>query len=187
MSRVEPTQPRFTLTDEPEGVRITIPIKRRWLFLAFSAVFLCPWAFALLATLRALLGPGKTGPPFLFLVFWLSAWVLGGASVGWACLWNLAGREVVLLRAGAIIVRHEVWGIGRSKEFDLTSVRDLRASAEPYNPWGFSSGMGLWMGAKSAAFDYGASTYRFGPGLEEAEAKTLVELIRKRLNLPQGG
>jgi hypothetical protein len=186
MSRVVPTQPRFTVTDEPEGVRITVPTKRSWFFLVFYAVFLCFWAFALMATLRELVKPGKTGPPSLFLVFWLGFWCVFGAVMTWAWLWNLVGRETILLRAGAIIVRREVFGISRSKEFDVTSVRDLRASAEPYNPWGLS-GIGLRTGARSLAFDYGASTYRFGEGLEEAEAKTLVELIEKRLNLPHVG
>jgi hypothetical protein len=101
-------------------------------------------------------------------------------------LWNLIGREVLLFAHGLLVLRREVLGFGRSKEFDLNKVQALRVSTEPYNPWSSSVTFNFWTGANSMAFDYGARTYRLGLGLEEAEAGMVVKAIRKSVSLPEG-
>jgi hypothetical protein len=36
------------------------------------------------------------------------------------------------------------------------------------------------MGTRTIAFDYGAKTYRFGAGVDEAEAQAIVDTLRER-------
>jgi hypothetical protein len=49
----------------------------------------------------------------------------------------------------------------------------------------FRSSFGWWLGGNgTVAFDYGARTYRFGRGIDEAEAKQVVAELRPRLEPP---
>lgn len=60
-------------------------------------------------------------------------------------------------------------------------MRDLRVGPVGFNPMDFSSSLQLWgIGGGVIAFDYGATTHRFGAGLDEVEAKLAVTAIKKR-------
>ena len=94
-------------------------------------------------------------------------------------MWMLAGREVISFKMPSLVVRRELLGLGRSQEFDLSLVKDLRASQEVLNSSNLSSGLrNFGFGGGAIAFDYGPKTYRFGAGLDEAEAKSVVEAIK---------
>lgn len=50
----------------------------------------------------------------------------------------------------------------------------------------FRSSFSWWLGGVGMiAFDYGARTYRFGRGVDEAEAKQLVAELQRRLEPPE--
>src|SRR5262249_33624740 len=96
--------------------------------------------------------------------------------------WHLAGREIVRITSGELILRKEVFGIGRSREFDRNRVVDLRIGAPVFNPWAWNATLAFWGWASRAiAFDYGARTYFFGVGLQEAEARMLVAALFNHL------
>ena len=97
---------------------------------------------------------------------------------------NLMGREEVLVHELRRTVRREIGGIGRSPIFHLTQVRDLRASPATYSPTSFSSGLAFWgLTGGNVPFDYGASTHRFGSGIDEAEARQIVRTIKQRVRI----
>jgi hypothetical protein len=62
-------------------------------------------------------------------VFWLVGWSLGGAVVAFTVLWALFGRERLVLKPDALVVRREVLGIGRGRIYDIRHVKDLRVAA----------------------------------------------------------
>jgi hypothetical protein len=120
----------------------------------------------------------REGPPDLFLLAWLCGWTLGGAAAAYTWIWNVAGREIVTSTETTLsIARAPVPFPGR-KDFDWSSVRNLRVS--PVVP--SSENRSLVAGSKSGtvAFDYGARTFRFGDQLDEAESAILVEAILRR-------
>ena len=68
-------------------------------------------------------------------------------------------------------------------EYGLVHVADLRVSAVlSTDPFGWSAGMRFWgLGGGLVAFDYGAKTFRVGAGIDEAEAKRIVDALRARM------
>jgi hypothetical protein len=182
MVRIVPPEPRSTLVEEGDGVRLTIPVRRNPGMLVFLPIWLAGWTVGgVMAAAQLLWGnlPDPVAPAFLTL--WLILWAASEGFLIYVLCWNLAGREVVLVNAQDLITRREVFGMGRSQEFDRMQVRDLRCSPLAYNPYDFASGMAFWgMGGGLIGFDYGARTYRFGAGLDEAEAKMLVATLGER-------
>ena len=60
----------------------------------------------------------------------------------------------------------------------MQEIRDLRFLPE--------SGSGKRQSESSIAFDYDAKTIKFGDGIDESEAKQLIDTIRDSCGLSQG-
>jgi hypothetical protein len=139
---------------------------------------LCGWLFGEVSVIREL-AIGKTaGGINLFMVGWLGAWTVGGAAAIYIWLWNAAGHEIVSLTPTSLTIRRDILGFGRSKEYDLPSVKNLRI-VPTLGIANFNFPTQSLTGG-SMAFDYGAKTFRFGGGLDEAEASHLIELLKSR-------
>ena len=130
-----------------------------------------------ISAIGALFGGSDTEGSW-FLTFWLVGWTVGGGLAIYIWFWMLAGIERVILGADSLLVRKEIFGVGRGKEYSLEHVSNVRV-APPSDPW--SSGMRFWgVGGGLVAFDYGAKTFRFGNGLDEAEASMIVQDLTAR-------
>jgi hypothetical protein len=89
-------------------------------------------------------------------------------------------NEVIMIDGTSLVVRREIPGIPWIRRFDLGQVKGLRSGLGP-------SPAGTWYPRNSrpplkpcVSFDYGAKTYRFGSGLEEAETRWIVDEITRR-------
>lgn len=181
--QIDPSQPRYQLTQTLEGLQIEIPARRQWLLIIFLSVWMCGWAVGEVTVIRQLtLGDG--GEDDWFLMIWLAGWTVGGA---WACLsilWPLFGKELITLGSGGIDYRVQLLGFGRNRSYASTHISGLR-------PVDFSSS---WFGNQAMmqppffsppigpiAFDYGADTIRIARSLTEAEARILMATLRQRL------
>jgi hypothetical protein len=120
----------------------------------------------------------------VFMLAWLGVWTVGGAFAIYAWLWQVMGKEIVTVHGQRFTIRRDIGGFGFDKEYDLVQMRDLRVGHLGVNPLDFSSSLQLWgVGGGVIAFDYGARTYRFGAGLDEAEAKQVVTAIKQRYRI----
>ena len=87
---------------------------------------MCGWFFGEFSAIRQL-ETGKTAAGIsLFMVVWLGGWTVGGAAAIYFWLWNIAGHEIVSLTPTSLTIRRDILGFGRSKEYDLPSVKNLR-------------------------------------------------------------
>jgi len=178
MALVSPGEARATVQDGPNGLQITIPGARRRFVSLFLLAWLGGWFFGERNALRELM-TGTAGEERGFLAFWLIAWTLGGLGVIYLILWSSLGRERLTLRPDALVLRREVLGIGRSREYDIRYIKDLRIA--PPAAYGYRQGQQFWgLGGGRIAFDYGAKTVSFASAIDEAEAKLLVEQLRTR-------
>jgi hypothetical protein len=180
---IEPQAPRFTIESTPDGLRAVVPARRNWLVVVFLCAWLVGWVFGEVTAVQQLLSPSEK-TPHLFLLAWLVGWTIGGAFALVAVVWQLAGREVISVSAATLLHRIEALGIGWSRAYKASEVKNLRATE--YLSTSFTN-QAVWFpplmgpGFGPVAFDYGARTLRLGASLEEAEGKLLAERLATRL------
>jgi len=193
MAFEEPGKPRCTVEEKPDGLTINIPSKKRWFLVVFLSFWLCGWAVGEVFVAGVLYGlfgghaPGEDPESavsigvLVFMLAWLGIWTTAGVFGIYAWLWNIAGRQVVTVGLDGVRIENVVPMWRRGKEYRLADVRSLRVSPEQLTMWTFREGMRFWgIGGGLIAFDYGAKTVRFGPGLDEAEAETILAAIARR-------
>jgi hypothetical protein len=163
-----------------DGIRVTIPSPRNWLVIIFLGAWCGGWFFGEVTVGGQILNPSPKDP-IAFLSFWLIAWTAGGILAFGALLWQLAGREVLAVNSAGFSQRIEAFGIGRTRNFDASQIRRLRAT-EGFNSmfmnqrtW-FPAVVGTGYG--TLAFDYGPRTFRFAPALDTAEAEMVAKELR---------
>lgn len=180
---VKPPGPRHTATEDVDGLTISIPVKRNVFLFAFLSFWLCGWVIGEIMAPIGLFNEVKKDPAAAaFLIVWLCGWTLGGAFAICIWLWLLRGREIVTLSPEALAVRHDVFGLGRTMQFDAAEIRELRLATATFNPFDLRAGLAIWgIGGGMLAFDYGYKTYRFGAGVDEAEARVILQRVRQRL------
>jgi hypothetical protein len=181
---LKPAKPRAQIIDDVSGLRVTIPARRNWFLVAFLPAWLVGWAVGEVAVLGKLVTDPPDAGEGLFLFVWLVLWSIAGVLFIFFWLWNLAGKEIVALDEEALTVRYALGPSGWTRRFDRREVRDLRVSASGMTD--FRSSIGWWLGGfGTISFDYGARTYRFGRGVDEAEAKQIVAELQLRLEPPE--
>ena len=174
MAFVEPLKGRAKIIDLGDRVMIEIPTRPKgcaqwgiWLFVfLFLTGWLVGWAAGEIFVLRGLsLLLRSEGP--LRLVIWLIGWTAGG--IFFICVWAalllmLVGREIIMVSPMSldIVIRP----IGRLRRYRLSEISNLQVLEEGR--------------AGVIAFDYGASTVRFGLTIDPAEAWQIVTLLRER-------
>lgn len=197
MAKISPPAPRARVSENWQELRVLIPVRRDWFALVFISFWLAGWALGEVMVLGLLLS-GRTGPATLFLLAWLGCWTWGGAWALFNWCWNAGGREVTVIRGDTFSVRYEAFGMGKTWEFDAGAVRNLRVvqdgmmHAPSWMPAFFQTHQarrgvlpnGIWSGP--LAFDYGAKTYRFGAGIDEAEARDVLPLLLARFSPDDG-
>lgn len=177
---IAPPERRSTVAETAEGLAVSIPAKRNIFLLLFLSLWLVGWGFGEVTAGRELLSK-QSGAPDLFLGVWLTLWTLGGGLALYAWFWMIGGREVLIVRPDALVIRRVLLGRGRDKEYDIQQVKNLRAAPPTWNPYDFSSAMHFWgVGGGPIAFDYGSKTIRIGSGVDESEAQQVVKDLKSR-------
>lgn len=175
--RVVPRDSHLNIVNEGNALAIVIPSKRNWFAVAFLSVWLCGWLGGELSAISALGTDGATQNGKLFLLFWLCGWTLGGAGAWTFLAWNIAGRELVTLTGEHLSVRYAVRGIGFTRDYDLDHVSRLRVEGTHVD---WSAPAFRKRNRGRVAFDYGASTVRFGHSIDDPDARRIVEVLGSR-------
>jgi hypothetical protein len=166
-------------------MRITIPARTPIFMTLFMAFWLAGWAVGEIMVSRQLLFGEMNGNAAgsLFMTAWLAAWTLGGAWAATLLLWNLAGKEVIELNSTMLRRRKQVPVFGRSREYAVANIANLRAAAaQPSFPWNYQSSFSfLSFGEGTISFDYGRDTHHLGTGLDEADARYVIDEMCKRV------
>ena len=163
---VQPSETRSSVSEEAEGVRISIPSK--WsAIIVFLGVWLTFWTIGGVSAARSLQRHFN-----LFLCFWLVGWTVGELAVTYAILYVIGGKEVIFANSETLTCKTQIFGLGLAKSYVVREMRNLR-----FQP---ATGAGKSRRASRIAFDYGAKTITFGADLDEVEAVALIGRIRQR-------
>lgn len=194
---VVPPLPRFKVEKHETMTRIIIPSRKNWGAILFSIMILIPWGSVEFGTLSIIMNAVKgtisgmesfsgslvdLGIGWAMLLVWFFLWTVAGGFAIYPLLWNLAGQEVIGMNSTSLTVTQKIISYSRPKEYDFIHIRDLRVSQPSYSPWPAYGLFKMFWGLSEGiiAFDYGAKTYRFGSGLDEAEAKMILAEITQR-------
>lgn len=180
-------KPVFWVTREPGGLRINVPVKPQGFRTLLNLVWLLLWAGAEAAIVLFLLG-GFGAPasvvavPLPVVAAFLAVFTVAGGFVLWRWLWRVGGRESFLVARNALLARREIWGIGRSRSFDLEKTRILKTGRLKYRVIYPSRGrMFIGNGESEIVIGGAGRTYAYGKGLEAAEARDLVDLLQEEM------
>lgn len=187
MAKIQPHSSRVTIADTSQGLRIVIPYTRSWFVIFFLGFWICGWTVAEYMVSSQFLRGDAPPEGESFMLAWFAVWTVGGLFAIYALLWQVMGKEIVMVHGQVFRTRYDIGGFGFNKDYDLVQMRDLRPAPVPFNPLDLSSSLQLWgVGGGVIAFDYGAKTIRFGAGLDEGEAKEVVTAIKQRYRIEEG-
>jgi len=175
MAFVEPPAGRAKVQSDGLALRVSIPPQRNLFAVLFLGAWMVGWYVGETSALREFMKPSGS-PQGTFLVAWLVGWTIGGVFAATTLLWSLAGREVIEVQPEVLVHRRAIFGLGWSKVYSVSAIKDLRVAApglrlsnlsfsklfdrtgrEQERPragdfWGLSGG--------PIVFDYGARTVR---------------------------
>lgn len=183
-----PYKGRATVQDNITDLQIVIPAKRNWFIILFLGAWLGGWLMGEFFALGLVTGSfGHRGPANLFVLFWLIGWTVGGFFAFRAFLWNLSGREIITIGQGRLTIDKKGAPLFKSKTYDVNEVKNIRIQEDNFatgpfgiRPTGFA---GLNAGG-IIRFDYGLKTVKFADGIDEAEARYILEKLKDRRLLP---
>ena len=184
MAKKRPADSRVTITDASGELRIVIPCGRSLFVICFLGFWICCWAVAEVMVPAQFLNGNAPLEGKSLMFAWLGVWTVVGLLAIYAWLWQVMGKEIIAVHEQTFKIRRDTGGFGFDKAYDLPQMRDLRVAPVGFNPLNVSTTLQLWgIGGGVIAFEYGAKTRRFGAGLDEAEAKQVVDALKRRLTI----
>lgn len=175
MKYEKPFSLRSKIGHSGSALLITIPSKKNIFHILFLIAWLGAWTFAWIMVARNLF-KGNGGPPFGFGLFWLIGWTVGGIFAMLVLAWSLFGKEMISLDSSRLKIQRCILSIALSKNYLLAEIRHLRLNFETRSIFSWSStGEFFGYGGGRIAFDYGMKTIKFAMGVDEAEAKFIID------------
>jgi len=170
-----------------DGIKlhIKIPSKKNWFIILFLTAWMGGWFMGESSVINELLSSDNIGANS-FMLFWLVGWTIGGLFAITVLLWNLFGQETIQIGRGMFSASKGILDFGIiNKNYDLKSIKNLELNPEPTGTnsfFGQKKKIGDFWGLTGGKlrFDYGMKTIKLGIGIDEAEARYLIEEIKKR-------
>lgn len=175
--------PRSRLKQLPavNGTELHILAKKDWGSLIFLPVWLAFWTFGGIMAMKWLIHPGPSTPR-AFISLWLTFWLVAEVWVIYWLLWTAFGKEIVTIREGALSIKRDILGHGRTRTFPIGSVRSLRASGFfPSNSYWDNYLIQLKLAGGTVGFDTQGQVKKFGIQLTEPEAQEVVRELKPYL------
>lgn len=179
----KPHTGRSKITEDVDGLQITLPAKKHILPIIFICVWLCVWAVGwTLAFMFLFLLQGGTGVVQAFLFIWLVAWSAGGILAMMHLGWMMFGQEQMTIDQSSVELRRTVGPFGCRRSFAAEHILHIRIVDCDLCQKAKRGGNALFSGFSQGEirFDYGAGTLGFGLEMDPGEAKQIIDRINAR-------
>lgn len=178
---VEPHEPRFRVESVQGREWLKVPAQGSVFVTLFLLVWLGGWTAGAVTALRTV-----ATRPNAFMVFWLCGWALGGLWVALLLSWFLTGSERLSADGHDLEIERRVLGRAFAKRYRGTEVRRLAVHSPQTFAWGRRGNFGGSPFFQSdrwgrVSFEYGARSVYLAGGLDDAEARRVVEWLAARL------
>ena len=207
MKIVAPPKPIHISEIDNDQIVVTIPVKKHWfeiIWFLWCFIIVTPFLYYLGKIFVMLLlisagfygsvssvdfgnttyAPGAIGVLLIPVVIFLLTEILAI----YCLVWRLAGQEIVSANKDLFVVTRRIFTWKSYKAYKTSDISALRIS-RPTDRWieMFSRFRGLLGFSGTIAFDYGAKSFRFGNGLDEAEGRQIIKKLQAHLSgfLPQ--
>ncbi len=180
----KPSAGRAKIFKNGNSIEVHVPAKRNWFLIFFLMVWLGGWLFGEVAVITMLFFEDTPLAANAFLLIWLTGWTVGGFFCMTILLWSIAGYETIKVENEIIEVGRRLFRWKMSKKYDINEIRHFVVNQAFENDmWGMGYQRN-WLGLKGGIlkFDYGLKTIKFIGGIEEAEARLLIELFKVNPN-----
>lgn len=173
-----------TIQDNFTEIQITIPVKRHWFTILFIGAWLGGWLIGESFAIAAVTNLFGDNPAGLFILFWLIAWTVAGFFVFRAFLWMLKGKEIITVGQGRLSIARKGVLFSRPKVYDLNEVKNLRVQEDKTDIGEIFSGrrsdLGPFKLGGKIRFEYGLKTVKIANGIDEAEARFIIDKLKER-------
>ncbi|MCP4360310.1 MAG: hypothetical protein GY796_20070 [Chloroflexi bacterium] len=156
--------------DETEArLKITLPVKRQWVYLSIYSLLLLSWlvmfVYGLIFTWRMAFSGERFAFAFtLLLLIFLFVLFRLGRLIWRQWQFQVATREIVFVDAEMLIVRRPVSILGITNGYGWQHIRPFYYDEERHSP----------------AFEYGHLYVLFGQGLSRPQANELIAYLNGR-------
>ncbi len=180
-----PYEGRAKVNFDGISLLIKIPSKKNWFIILFLAAWMGGWFMGETSAINELLSSDNNGVNS-FMLFWLVGWTIGGLFAITILIWTLLGQETIQIESGVLSISKGILDIGLfKKNYDLNNIKNLELNPEPIGMdslFGQKKKIGDFWGITGGKlrFDYGMKTIKLGIGIDEAEARYLIDEIKKR-------
>ncbi len=184
MAKVDSKKRRSIINQYEQGIEVIISARKSQLVNFVLVLWMIAWAYGEITILGKLLNLGDKSPD-AFLVFWIFGWTLGGLFAVFMWLWNDQGREIIRISASELRYSREYVLFSRSRVYQTSLISNLRLNPQTISNIEMEGGMEFWgLAGGTIAFDYDRGIYKFGLGLDEAEAIDIIKAFQSRFQIP---
>jgi hypothetical protein len=127
--KLYPKEKRAIVEQSLDGMSIRIPAKRHWGIITFSIFWMIPWAFGEYYAARLLFFSGIDWFVKPLLAAWLLFWTAAGLSILLSILWQLFGKEEILIEGYFTKVENTIFGRGLKRQYETNRLKDIKFQA----------------------------------------------------------
>ncbi|MCP4346096.1 MAG: hypothetical protein GY795_11300 [Desulfobacterales bacterium] len=164
--KVEVGKLKASITSTENCTEIVIPSQKKISVILLSAIIFIAWFFT---GVFLIYDSGLSIFPVIIITY-------GSAVTLYSLLWNLKGKEIITVTDKELAHKRVILElkIGKTKEYKLNHIKDMRPVNKSLQEadWGFGGG--------TITFDYGKKTCRLGSGVDETEAKYIINILAEK-------
>lgn len=176
---------RATIHKDGTSLEIFIPTAKPVFDIVFLGAWLVGWYMGETSALDLVFSNTTESQKSWSLIFWLVAWTIGGVFCMLTFLWIIGGRETVSIDNEEMTIGKEIFGLGHYKTYKISDIKHLMLNPRlDKDRWGEARGRYLIRSGR-IEFDYGLRTIKFGSGIDRAEARHLIELLKNNVNFDE--
>jgi hypothetical protein len=164
-------------------IEIIIPSRKNYFVIGFFCFWLCGWLVGELSALAAgtgIIAGGEPAGGFIFI--WLAFWTIGGLFALATVIWMIAGKEILTFEQNKLTINRKGWIFNRPKIYHLQEIKCFSVNSQyDSGGWlGYSRRNYLLNRDGALQFDYGMKTIKMAEGIDPAEARHLLLMLKNK-------
>ena len=117
------------------------------------------------------------------IIVWIGFWIYFEYKIFKAYMWRKLGKEKIKIRDGKFLYKRDVGGKGKIKIYEIDFMKGFRIIKKKEDSFFENLNNSYWaIAGDRLAFDYYGKEIKLGIQLDDADTKTLFNLIKKKIS-----